>query len=66
MHLYGESGVVCMNNPGSGVQTAKIQKPVIDLILDALEDIENGTLTIIFQDENIIQINKYEKFAAAG
>lgn len=55
-----------MKDSDPGGKAAKFQETVIELMLDAVEDIENGALTIIFQDGNIIQINKYEKFAAAG
>ncbi len=47
-------------------KTNVYHKSVIKLILDTMEYIDNGTITIIVQDENIIQINTNEKFAIAG
>jgi hypothetical protein len=57
---------VCMNHEYLKNETNIYQKSVIKLLLDTMADIDNGTITIIVQDENIIQMNISEKFATAG
>jgi len=55
-----------MNHEYLKNETNIYQKSVIKLLLDTMADIDNGTITIIVQDENIIQMNISEKFATAG
>ncbi len=52
--------------PEERMQQSKWQASVVKLILDGLRSIENGSITIIIQDEDIIQINRNETFKIAG